>query len=153
MQTNTGQEFKMSVTDQIRRAALQMRKERDPLAGKLVFAISEIEKVGKNDGNRATTEDEAIKTIQKIIATIDQNQKLVDAGSAAAEDLARERQILESFLPQMASDAEVRDLLLTVIGDEKPKNKGIAMKVIRDEYGARVDMRRAGEIVTELYGI
>lgn len=143
----------MSVTDQIRRAALQMRKERDPLAGKLVFAISEIEKVGKNDGNRATTEDEAIKTIQKIIATIDQNQKLVDAGSAAAEDLARERQILESFLPQMASDAEVRDLLLTVIGDEKPKNKGIAMKVIRDEYGARVDMRRAGEIVTELYGI
>ena len=143
----------MSVSDQIRRAALQMRKERDPLAGKLVFAISEIEKVGKNDGNRATTEDEAIKTIQKIIATIDQNQKLVDAGSAAAEDLARERQTLESFLPQMASDAEVRDLLLTVIGDEKPKNKGIAMKVIRDEYGARVDMRRAGEIVTELYGI
>lgn len=143
----------MSVTDQIRRAALQMRKDRDPLAVKLTFAISEIDKVGKNDGNRATTEDEAIKTIQKIIATIDQNQKLVDAGSAAAEDLARERQILESFLPQMASDAEVRDLLRTVIGDEKPKNKGIAMKVIRDEYGARVDMRRAGEIVTELYGI
>jgi uncharacterized protein YqeY len=143
----------MSVTDQIRRAALQMRKDRDPLAVKLTFAISEIDKVGKNDGNRATTEDEAIKTIQKIIATIDQNQKLVDAGSAVAEDLARERQILESFLPQMASDAEVRDLLRTVIGDEKPKNKGIAMKVIRDEYGARVDMRRAGEIVTELYGI
>jgi uncharacterized protein len=143
----------MSVTDQIRRAALQLRKDRDPLAVKLTFAISEIDKVGKNDGNRATTEDEAIKTIQKIVATIDQNQKLVDADSDVAADLARERSVLEGFLPQMASDSDVRDLLLSVIGDEKPKNKGIAMKVIRDEYGARVDMRRAGEIVTELYGI
>lgn len=143
----------MSVTDQIRRTALQLRKDRDPLAVKLTFAISEIDKVGKNDGNRATTEDEAIKTIQKIVATIDQNQKLVDTDSDVAADLARERSVLEGFLPQMASDADVRDLLLSVIGDEKPKNKGIAMKVIRDEYGARVDMRRAGEIVTELYGI
>ena len=143
----------MSVIDQIRNAALQMRKDRDPLASKLTFAISEIEKVGKNDGNRATTEDEAIKTIQKIIVTIDQNQKLVDADSDAALGLARERQILESFLPQMASDEDVRSLLLEIIGSDKPKNKGIAMKVIRDEYGARVDMRRAGEIVTELYGI
>jgi len=27
------------------------------------------------------------------------------------------------------------------------------MKVIRDEYGAKVDMKRAGEIVTEVYAL
>jgi uncharacterized protein YqeY len=53
----------------------------------------------------------------------------------------------------MATDDDIRILLEEVIGTEVPKNKGVAMKVIRDEYGAKVDMKRAGEIVTELYGI
>ena len=58
-----------------------------------------------------------------------------------------------TVLPQMASDEDIRNLLQEILGDETPKNKGIAMKVIRDEYGANVDMKRAGEIVTEMYGI
>ena len=58
-----------------------------------------------------------------------------------------------TVLPQMASDEDIRNLLQDILGDETPKNKGVAMKVIRDEYGAKVDMKRAGEIVTEMYGI
>jgi uncharacterized protein YqeY len=53
----------------------------------------------------------------------------------------------------MASDEDIRNLLQDILGNETPKNKGVAMKVIRDEYGAKVDMKRAGEIVTEMYGI
>ena len=114
--------------------------------------LSEIEKVGKNNGNRATTDDEAIKVIQKLIATIDENLKVAtDDGRKIAFNF--EKQILSGVLPQMASDDEVRQLLKDVLGDETPKNKGVAMKVIRDEYGAKVDMKRAGEIVTEIYGI
>ncbi len=51
------------------------------------------------------------------------------------------------------SEADIRDLLDEFFGDEAPKNKGAAMKLIRDEYGSAVDLKRAGEIITEMFGI
>lgn len=142
----------MSVIEKLKAESIALRKTRNPVAPSILFALSEIEKVGKNNGNRATTDDEAIKVIQKLIVTIDENLKLTtDDGRKIA--LNFEKQILSGVLPQMASDDEVRQLLKNVIGNETPKNKGVAMKVIRDEYGAKVDMKRAGEIVTELYGV
>ncbi len=142
----------MSVIEKLKTESINLRKTRNPVAPSILFALSEIEKIGKNNGNRATTDDEAIKVIQKLIATIDENLKLnLDDGRKIA--LNFEKHILSSVMPQMASDDEIRALLKDVLGDETPKNKGVAMKVIRDEYGAKVDMKRAGEIVTEMYGV
>lgn len=142
----------MSVIEKLKTESINLRKTRNPVAPSILFALSEIEKIGKNNGNRATTDDEAIKVIQKLIATIDENLKVaIDDGRKIAFNF--EKQILAGVLPQMASDEEVRQLLKDVLGDETPKNKGVAMKVIRDEYGAKVDMKRAGEIVTEMYGV
>lgn len=142
----------MSVIEKLKAESINLRKTRNPVAPSILFALSEIEKVGKNNGNRATTEDEAIKVIQKLIATIDENLKLnVDDGRRVA--LNFEKNILAGVLPEMATDDDVRILLEEVFGDKAPKNKGIAMKAIRDEWGSKVDMKRAGEIVTELYGI
>lgn len=142
----------MSVIEKLKSESMALRKTRNPIAASITFALSEIEKVGKNNGNRETTEDEAIKVIQKLIAVIDENLKVTDDdGRKIAFNF--EKQILSGVLPQMASEEEVRNLLKEILGDETPKNKGIAMKVIRDQYGAKVDMKRAGEIVSELYGI
>jgi len=142
----------MSVIEKLKTESINLRKTRNPVAPSILFALSEIEKIGKNNGNRATTDDEAIKVIQKLIATIDENLKLsLDDGRKIA--LNFEKHILSGVLPQMASDEEVRAVLKEVLGDKTPKNKGVAMKVIRDKYGAKVDMKRAGEIVTEMYGV
>jgi uncharacterized protein YqeY len=142
----------MSVIEKLKAESMNLRKTRNPVAPAILFALSEIEKVGKNNGNRATTEDEAIKVVQKLISTIDENLKLpLDDGTKVA--LNFERNILAGVLPQMASEEDIRSLLRDTIGDQPPKNKGVAMKVIRDEYGAKVDMKRAGEIVTEVYAL
>ena len=142
----------MSVIEKLKAESLALRKTKNPVAASIVFALSEIEKVGKNTRNGATTEDEAIRVIQKLIATIDENLKVTtDDGRKVAFNF--EKNILAGVLPEMASDGEVRELLKEMFSDEAPKNKGVAMKVIRDEWGSKVDMKRAGEIVTELYGI
>ena len=141
----------MSVIEKLKAESIALRKTRNPVAPSILFALSEIEKVGKNNGNRSTTEDEAIKVIQKLIATIDENLKLVlDDGRQVA--LNFERQILSSVLPQMASDEEIRTYLINSFV-EKPANKGAVMKVLKAKFGALIDMKRAGEIVTELYGV
>lgn len=141
----------MSVIEKLKAESMSLRKVRSPVAPAIVFALSEIEKFGKNNGNRETTEDEAIKVIQKLIATIDENLKLnIDDGRRIA--LNFERQILSGVLPQMASDEEVRSYLQASFV-ETPANKGVIMKVLKEKFGALVDMKRAGQIATELYGV
>lgn len=141
----------MTVTEKLKAESLRLRKERNPVAASITFALSEIEKVGKNNGNRATTDDEAIKVVQKLVATIDENLKLdIDDGRRIA--LNHEKQILLDVLPQMASDEEIRSYLVNSFA-ETPANKGVIMKALKAKFGALVDMKRAGEISTELYGV
>ena len=145
----------MSVIEKLKVESINLRKTRSPIAPSILFALSEIEKVGKNNGNRATTEAEAIKVIQKLIATIDENLKLaIDDGRRIA--LNFERNILVGVLPQMASDEEVTDFLRELFtgkrGDQIPK-KGEVMKALRERFGALIDMKRAGQIATDVYGV
>lgn len=145
----------MSVIEKLKAESMALRKVRSPVAPAILFALSEIEKVGKNNGNRATTEDEAIKVIQKLVATIDENLKL-DIDDGRRVSLNFEKQILVGVLPQMASDQEItsflRELFTGKRGTEIPK-KGDVMKALRDRFGALVDMKRAGQIATDIYGV
>lgn len=141
----------MTVIEKLKAESLRLRKERNPIASSITFALSEIEKIGKNNGNRVTTNDEAIKVVQKLVATIDENLKLdIDDGRRIA--LSHEKNILLSVLPQMASDEDVRNYLLASFV-ETPQNKGVIMKVLKEKFGALVDMKRAGQIATEIYGV
>jgi uncharacterized protein YqeY len=143
----------MTVTEKLKKESMRLRKERSPVAASIVFALSEIEKVGKNAGNRATTDDEAIRVIQKIVATINENLTHADTGRKV--HLNYEKTVLESVLPQMATEDEVVDFLQETFGGklaEIPK-KGDIMRALREEFGSLVDMKRAGVIVSELYGV
>jgi uncharacterized protein YqeY len=143
----------MSVIEKLKTESMNLRKTRNPVAASIMFALSEIEKVGKNNGNRATTEDEAIKVVQKLISTIDENLKLnIDDGRRIA--LNFEKQVLAGVLPQMASEQEITDFLSKLFTDKRDSlKKGEVMKALRDRFGALVDMKRAGEIVTEVYAL
>lgn len=141
----------MSVIEKLKTESMALRKERNPSAAAITFALSEIAKVGKNAGNRETTDDEAIKVVQKIVSLIDENLKLGISDDVRAAFMF-ERQILSGVLPQMASDEEVRSYLKASF-IEAPQNKGVVMKVLKTKFGSLVDMKRAGEIVTELYGV
>lgn len=145
----------MTIIQQLKAESLRLRKERSPIAPSITFAISEIEKVGKNAGNRDTTEDEAIKSVQKMIATIEENLKVVsDDGRKVSFNY--EKQILQSVLPQMVSEDEItnflRELFTTKRNDDIPK-KGDIMKAFKVKFGALVDMKQVGAIAYELYGV
>ncbi len=148
----------MSVIEKLKSESLRLRKERNPIAASITFALSEIEKVGKNNGNRTTTEDEAIKVVQKLLITVNENIKYAEqkADLVRLVELDLEKTILSSVLPQMVSDQEITDFLRELFtgkrGTEIPK-KGDVMKALRDKFGALVDMKRAGQIATELYGV
>lgn len=141
----------MTVIEKLKVESLRLRKERNPIAASITFAMSEIEKVGKNNGNRATTDDEAIKVVQKLVATIDDNLKLdIDDGRRIA--LNHEKQILQSALPQMASEDEIRASMTKAFENFNFTNKGDVMKWAKSRWGVLADMKLVGSIASEMLG-
>ncbi len=142
----------MTVIEKLKKESLRLRKERSIVAPSILFALSEIEKVGKNNGNRETTDDEAIKVVQKLIATIDENLKLnIDDGRRIS--LNFEKNILSGVLPQMASEDEIRSKLVFAFNGKEIRNKGEIMKWAKTEWGSLADMKQVGSIASELYGV
>lgn len=140
------------VIEKLKKESMKIRRDRGKLASFSVYVLSEIENVGKNSGNRQTTEDEAISVVKKLI---DKNKSAIevikDEGKIVV--LKSEISLLESILPELASEDDVRVYLLHEFGQEKPSNKGIAMKALKTKFGSLVDMKIAGAIVTEMYGV
>lgn len=145
----------MPIVQQLKTESLRLRKERNPIAASITFVLSEIERVGKNNGNRATTEDEAVKVVQKVIATLRDNLKY-DITDSDAEAMRMQIQILESVLPAMAPDEEIMNVLRPIMTGktvETMPKKGEIMKVVRDAFGATVDMKRVGQLLLDVYGV
>jgi uncharacterized protein YqeY len=142
----------MNIFEKLKQESLRLRKEKNPIATSIQFALSEIEKVGKNAGNRATTEDEAIRVIQKIIATIDEN--LTHADTERKVHLNYEKKILESVLPKMVTEEEVLaflNFLKSKYSDDSAPKKNEIMKAARDKFGSLVDMKKAGLVADTIF--
>jgi uncharacterized protein YqeY len=128
IKTNIG--YKM--IDRLKAKTLELRKARSPLGPTMQFHVAEVSKIGKSK-NRETTEDEAIQYIKKTV------QRLNEDEYADKLEIA----VLEELLPQMATEAEVREFLSTI----DTSNKGAVMKAVRDKYGALVDMKMVGGLL------
>jgi uncharacterized protein YqeY len=141
----------VTVIEKLKTEAMRLRKERSPLAPSITFALSEIDKVGKNAGNRATTEDEAIRVIQKLVATVEGNIAVAEGDAKVA--MKCEVVILKSVLPQMVSADEIHSKLVHMFQAQPPKNKGEVMKWAKVQWGASADMKTVGAIANDLWGV
>ena len=135
--------------NQIKLDRLQARKDRDGVKGPLLTTlISEIEMVAKN-ANRGVTNDDVTKVVQKFLKGVNETVELLKSKS---EDIRyanaiEERKILESYLPKMASDDDVREAVRRM-GDVQ--NVGQIMKALKETFGAALDGKRASQIVKEM---
>ena len=139
----------MTIVQKLKTESLRLRKERNPIAASITFVLSEIERVGKNDGNRVTTEDEAVKVVQKIVSTLRDNLNYA-LRDLDKEHIHQQLAVLESALPQMVDETQIRDAIQDLMFDPNfIVNKGNVMKALRTRFGALVDLKRAGTILEE----
>ena len=142
----------MSLLAQLKKDSLLARKAADSVRATLLSTlIAEAEMVGKNAGNRESSDDEVQQTIRKFLKN---NQEAVavikDADRLAV--LAQESAILTSYLPPMASESEVKAFIAeTVAGlaDRSPKQMGAVMGALKGKFGTSFDAKQANAWVKE----
>lgn len=124
----------MNIRQELKDLTLKLRKERSPLASVMVFHLSELEAVGKNNGNRETTEAEAAQYVKKAV------QKLKENPAAQDEEIS----MLEQLLPRMATEQELRAFLDTL---PDLTNKGVVMGAVKKQFGVLADMKLVSQLV------
>lgn len=143
----------MSILQQIKHDQLVARKEKDALAaGLLTTLIGESEMVGKNDGNRESTDAEVVAVIKKFIKNTEETIKALGDNDQRIPHLTRELKILNDYLPQQFSE----ELLRRVLGSIKveisagPKDMGKMLALLKTRFAGQYDGALAAKVAREI---
>jgi hypothetical protein len=138
----------MSLLQQIKADQLQARKNRETFkATFLTTLIGEAVMVGKNNGNRESTDEEVLATIRKFLKNNLETQKLAKVELLA--DLEYEQRILDSYLPQQMDRTALQSLVTTYF-NLGAKTKGELMKVLKAYHSGQYDGKLASEVIDEV---
>lgn len=149
--------IKMTLLTCIKRDFLQSRKDRNELKISLLSTlIGEAENIGKNNGNRETTDDEVLNLIKKFLKGI--NDSLGFMTNAKNEEavnmLSNEKNILEIYLPAQMEDKDIVQVLQAQINDGSivvgPKFKAEAMKYLKQNFNGKYDGKMASKVIDAL---
>jgi uncharacterized protein len=145
----------MTLLDQIRKDQLQSRKNRNELKTKLLTTLlGDVIAVGKNDGNRETTDAETVAVVKKYVKVLQENlaNTMLEGGIVMLWNA--ELEILKGYLPQQMDVNEIKLALNTAILDgvfaKDIKSKGLAMKFLKDNFAGKYDGKEAAGAVDEV---
>jgi len=135
----------MMIIDTLKAENLTARKNKDKfVSGILTCLIGEIEIVGKNDGNRKTTDAEAVKVIQKFKKGAEEVQK-----AKPSDEVLNEIKIYDAYLPKLMTEEELTKLISDMIDSLPNPNIGMVMSELK-KSGCDYDGKMASAIIRDL---
>lgn len=138
------------VIQKLEAEVLRIRRDGGIMAAFGAFVLSEIRKVGKNSGNRSTTNDEAITVLKKLIATNESNIAIAKDDYMIMK-LNSEIHMLKCVLPEMVSEADVLQFLRDELGLSTELQLGQILKLVKNQFGSLVDMKFVTQLVKQTY--
>lgn len=149
----------MELVQRIKEHQLQARKDRNKdRIDILTSLLSEILIVGKNNGNRETTDEEAIRVIKKFKNGVElsieslQGSHNYENCTERIEELRDELAIYDTFLPRQMSEEDIRTLLTVWKETNFPDSPtmGGYMTALKRAYDGLYDGKMASKILKEI---
>lgn len=144
----------MSILATIKTASLQARKERNTKKAALLSTlISEASMVGKNNGNRESTDGEVVAVIKKMIANVNETIDILNKSNQETGqvfDLVEEGNLLYTFLPKQLTTEELSNVISTLVAVNNAtsiKDMGKVMKALKEQYEGQYDGSEASKII------
>lgn len=148
----------MSLLQNIKNAQIQARKVKNEAhASALTTLIGEASMIGKNAGNRDTTDAEVMTVIKKFIKNIDETTDILSKNQSENQNkinsLREEKNLLQSFLPTQMSEEDIKIAIKEIIANMNvtgPKAMGLVMKEMKNKYDGTYDGALVSKISKEL---
>lgn len=150
----------MSLMERVKADAMAARKAgKDPIAKSLLVTLSaDIAKIGKDDGQRETTDSEALAVIKSFIKNAQKTLEALSGENDSRGDATRrELEILNGYLPDAISEGDLRSAISDILSGigEPPYEKsamGVVMKGLRERFGDAFDGKTMTPVVKEMIG-
>lgn len=146
----------MSLIKTIRADMMQAKKKGEKHRSQcLSFLLGEAEKIGKNDGNRESTDVEVVQTIKKILKTSEETIELLKKDGNVPEvlkSMVNEMGFFQEYLPSQLTEDEIQQELVIYglqhmqFPDTNPWDVGGIMLYFKRNFSGRYD----GQMVSRL---
>jgi uncharacterized protein YqeY len=138
----------MSLLETIKNDSLKARRANDLVAKNLlVTLLSEAEMVGKNDGNRETTDAEVTVVIRKFLKNINETLAFGVVSDHRLLILQTERNLLSAYIPEELSSDELNAAIAEIGGGLTIKDTGRVMGILNTKFPGRVNGRAVSDIL------
>ena len=139
-----------SIMEDFKKDRNNARKNKDnALVSFYGFLISEVEKVGKNNGQRETTEDETIKVLEKLVSAVTLTRDATSDETLIGE-LNTQIEIMKAKIPEKMSEEDISVFVKGLVGINPEINKGMIMKEVKTSFGSKVDMKIVGAVADKI---
>lgn len=140
--------------DRVKKDLMQAMKEQDKFklsVLRMLKSALQAEEINKKD---ALNDDEVLAVIKRQVKvrTASLEEYKTYNRLDLADDLAKEIEILKSYLPEEMTDEEINKIIEGVFEELKPtsiKDMGSVMKSVSSKVGARADMSRVSKIIKD----
>lgn len=137
--------------EKIRADLLTARKARATVAANSLTAlVGEAVMVGKNAGNRESTDEEVIATVRKFLKNLEETKRNLVAHNKDTAVCEEEIAIISKYLPQQMSVDELRSAVAAIAAETAGANMGVVMKVLKERYAGLYDGKLASEVVKQV---
>lgn len=135
--------------NQIKADSLAARKAKDGARATLLVTLyAEAAKVGKDAGNRESTDDEVLKTVKKFLKGVEDSLAVLPQG-AAREQALFEQAVLQAYLPRMVQGDELKavvDDIVAALPQRDARAMGAVMKELKARLGSQYDGAQASAL-------
>lgn len=136
---------------ELKKIMMKAKVEKDTMKSNLISTlVAEAVMIGKNDGNRETTEAETLNVIKKFLKNINENLKILDELGKDKASALKEKEILESLLPKQLSAEELEKIIDSIaagLPEKSVKMMGAVMAELKKTHDGQFDGKSASEIV------
>ncbi len=142
--------------DKIKADQLVARKAKDGIKASLLTTLySEAINVGKNDGNRLSTDEEVIGVIKRFMKSANENKHIYTESHNELKlmEINNELDILSQYLPQTLTEDEIKLAIENLFKngfEQLPSEMGKIMKQLKVQYGTALDGNTASKVLRSL---
>lgn len=137
--------------EKLQAAALAARKAQDSVAASLLTTLyAEAARVGKDQGNRVSTDEEVVAVVKKFGKNVDETLAALPETDARVAALRVEKALLAEYLPQQLDEAGLTAViaeLVAALPEKSPKQMGAVMAGLKARAGGQYDGAMASRLV------
>ncbi len=136
------------IYEEIKKANIQAMKDKDSVARSIYSVLLnkiKLEEIRKRESGTSIEDADIISILQKTIKELNEEKEnyLKVGNQEEVENISKHIEIASKYLPQMMSEEEIREVILSLEDKSIPS----VMKHFKANYNGKCDMRKVQEVL------